>query len=62
MIYTITSTLPLQHGGRTKALLNRIKLIDQALNINTTILTTNYNANYNDIYKSYLEDEKITTN
>ncbi|PTH53524.1 glycosyl transferase family 1, partial [Staphylococcus arlettae] len=53
MIYTITSTLPLQHGGRTKALLNRIKLIDQALNINTTILTTNYNANYNDIYNSY---------
>lgn len=61
MIYTITSTLPLQHGGRTKALLNRIKLIDQALSINTTILTTNYNANYNDIYKSYLEDSKITT-
>jgi len=33
MIYTVTSTLPPVHGGRTKALLSRIKLMDTELGI-----------------------------
>lgn len=60
MIYTVTSTLPPIHGGRTKALLNRIKLIDENLKIKTKILTTNYNPNYLDVYQGYLEKEKVT--
>ncbi|AGZ25844.1 MULTISPECIES: glycosyltransferase [Staphylococcus] len=62
MIYTITSTLPPSHGGRTQALLRRIKLIDEEFNIPTKILTTNYNRNYPNIYKTFLEDHKVTKN
>ena len=46
MINTITSTLPPIHGGRTKALLKRIKFLDEEMNIVNKIYTTNYNANY----------------
>ena len=60
MIYTITSTLPPSHGGRTQALLRRIKLIDEEFNIPTKILTTNYNRNYPNIYQTFLEDHKVT--
>lgn len=62
MIYTVTSILPPIHGGRTKSLLERSKFLDQALNIPTTILTTNYNANYNDVYSKFLEEGKVTDN
>ncbi|MDT4050304.1 glycosyl transferase family 1, partial [Staphylococcus arlettae] len=62
MIYTVTSILPPIHGGRTKSLLERSKFLDQALNIPTTILTTNYNANYNDVYSKFLEEGKVTEN
>ena len=33
MIYTVTTTLPLSHGGRTQALLRRIKLLDEEFKI-----------------------------
>ncbi|MFB2003506.1 glycosyltransferase [Staphylococcus warneri] len=62
MIYTITSTLPPSHGGRTQALLRRIKLIDEEFNVPTKILTTNYNRNYPNIYKTFLEEHKVTEN
>ncbi len=53
MIYTVASTLPEQHGGRTKSLLSRIKLLQTELGIESTILTTNYNIDYPDIYKNF---------
>ena len=62
MIYTVTSTLPPVHGGRTKSLLGRIKFLDEELGVPSTILTTNYNPNYNDVYESFLKEEKVTEN
>ena len=38
MIYTVTTTLPLSHGGRTQALLRRIKLLDEEFKIPSKIL------------------------
>lgn len=62
MIYTVTSTLPPVHGGRTKSTLGRTKFLDKELNIPSTILTTNYNPNYNDVYKLFLKEGKVTSN
>ena len=62
MIYTITSTLPPVHGGRTKALLKRIKFLDEEMNIVNKIYTTNYNANYNEVYEKFLQDDVVTKN
>ncbi|MGX5789833.1 glycosyltransferase [Staphylococcus equorum] len=62
MIYTVTTTLPPIHGGRTKSLLSRVKLLDKELETPTTILTTNYNAEYPEVYKLFLEKEKVTKN
>ncbi|MDN6413707.1 glycosyltransferase [Staphylococcus gallinarum] len=62
MLYTVTTTLPPVHGGRTNSLLNRIKMIDNYLNIPTKIITTNYNANYPDVYNLFLEQNKVTHN
>lgn len=62
MIYTVTSTLPPVHGGRTKALLSRIKFLDEEMNIQNKILTTNYNANYNEVYEKYSNNNTITKN
>lgn len=62
MLYTITTTLPISHGGRTQALLRRIKLIDEEFGLPTKILTTNYHGNYPSIYKRFLKDNKITEN
>lgn len=53
MIYTVASTLPVVHGGRTKSLLNRIKLYNEELKVEQTILTTNYNPNYIDTIKLF---------
>ena len=58
MLYTITSTLPPKHGGRTKALLSRIALIENELNEYSTIVTTNYNANYPTVYDQFRKDGK----
>ncbi|HDT9068212.1 TPA: hypothetical protein REF57_001013 [Staphylococcus pseudintermedius] len=46
MLYTITSTLPEVHGGRTKSLLKRIQFMENHFQESHTILTTNYNPNY----------------
>ncbi|TDM27181.1 glycosyltransferase [Macrococcoides caseolyticum] len=58
MIYTVASTLPPVHGGRTKSLLNRINFLDDEFDFEQTILTTNYNPNYNSVYKIFY-DKKI---
>lgn len=62
MIYTVTSTLPLVHGGRTKSLLTRIRFLDKEMGIHNKILTTNYNANYNEVYQKFEENQLITKN
>ena len=59
MIYTVTSTLPLVHGGRTKSLLTRIRFLDKEMGIHNKILTTNYNANYNEVYQKFEENQLI---
>ena len=46
MIYTITSTLPEYHGGRTKSLLRRVQFMEEHIKKKQVILTTNYNPNY----------------
>ncbi|MGL6103181.1 MAG: glycosyltransferase, partial [Exiguobacterium acetylicum] len=53
MLYTVTSTLPPKHGGRTKSLLSRIALMEQELGAGSTIVTTNYNANYMEVYELF---------
>lgn len=50
MYYTITTTLPKVHGGRTKSLLKRVHLLSKKLRVNNIIITTNYNADYPSIY------------
>ena len=62
MIYTVTTTLPLSHGGRTQALLRRIKLLDEEFKIPSKILTTNYHGNYPSIYKNTDKENKVTEN
>ena len=61
MIYTITTTLPLEHGGRTFATLRRNLLMAEHFKEPIKILTTNYNANYEDIYEDYMKKSKINT-
>lgn len=60
MINTVTSILPPVHGGRTKALLSRIRLLDQHLGIQNKIYTTNYNANYLEVYHQFREEGTVT--
>ncbi|RLY72540.1 glycosyl transferase family 1, partial [Staphylococcus hominis] len=59
MIYTITSTLPEVHAGRTKALLRRIALYNNELNVKQTILTTNYNPNYDYVYSTFIDKKTL---
>lgn len=55
MLFTITSTLPEVHGGRTKSLLSRIKFLENKLDYKHTILTTNYNPNYPKIEERFID-------
>ena len=50
------------HGGRTKSLLTRIRFLDKEMGIHNKILTTNYNANYNEVYQKFEENQLITKN
>lgn len=52
--YVVTSTLPLIFGGRTKALLERTRNLEDELNEQFTIVTTNYHPNYYLIYEDYI--------
>ncbi|MGO1989210.1 MAG: glycosyltransferase, partial [Mammaliicoccus vitulinus] len=60
MIHTITSTLPLVHGGRTKSLLYRLKFLEENLNEKSTIHVTNYNPHYLYVYEEFKQREIIT--
>lgn len=60
MIYSVTSVLAEVHGGRTKSLLERIKLMDENLSTYTTILTTNYNPDYPEIYHLFKEKKLVS--
>ncbi|WP_323702630.1 glycosyltransferase [Mammaliicoccus sp. Dog046] len=62
MIYTVTSTLPAIHGGRTKSLLARIKFLEEHLNEQSTIITTNYNPHYLYVYDELKERGLISDN
>lgn len=62
MIYTVASTLPPVHGGRTKSLLKRINFLDDEFNYEQTILTTNYNPDYNSVYKMFYEKNILKKN
>lgn len=53
MMYTVASTLPPDHGGRTKSLLKRIDFLNDEFDFDQTILTTNYNPNYTTVYKDF---------
>lgn len=44
MMYTVASTLPPDHQGRTKSLLKRIDFLNDEFDFDQTILTTNYNS------------------
>lgn len=59
MLYTVTSTLPPRHGGRTKSLLSRIALMEHELGRYSTIVTTNYNANYPKVYEQFRREGKV---
>ncbi|MCE4979425.1 glycosyltransferase [Mammaliicoccus sciuri] len=59
MIYTVTSTLPEIHGGRTKSLLHRIALYNRDLNVKQTIVTTNYNPNYESVYSTFISKKTL---
>ncbi len=55
-IFFITDTLPPEHGGRTRSLLARARVLTENLISNITILTTNFNANYDEVYNQFLQE------
>ncbi|UOQ94422.1 glycosyltransferase [Halobacillus shinanisalinarum] len=57
--YVITTTLPYSFGGRTKALLRRTRLLNQEINTNFILVSTNFNPNYEEVYKQYIEKEFV---
>ncbi|WP_273831811.1 glycosyltransferase [Guptibacillus sedimenti] len=59
MNYVITSTLPEQYGGRTKSLLDRTKKLVEQADMSYTIITTNYNPYYGEIYEQYYSQNKV---
>lgn len=62
MIYTVASTLPPVHGGRTKSLLKRIDFLDDEFDFEQTILTTNYNPNYTSVYERFYNKKILKEN
>ncbi|EGQ1295848.1 glycosyltransferase [Staphylococcus pseudintermedius] len=60
MLYTITSTLPEVHGGRTKSLLKRIQFMENHFQESHTILTTNYNPNYPRVMERFRERQILS--
>lgn len=59
MHYVITSTLPEQYGGRTKSLLDRTNKLVEKAGMDYTLITTNYNPYYGEIYDQYYEQENV---
>lgn len=54
-VYVMTTSLPFTYGGRTSSLLQRSRLITENINKidKATLITTNYNPDYEYIYKDY---------
>lgn len=57
----VTSTLPLSHGGRTKSLLQRARIFTNN-SISVKIYTTNFNQDYDLVYKSYRKRKLVNSN
>ncbi|MGP5552988.1 glycosyltransferase [Psychrobacter celer] len=61
-IYFVTNNMPRKHGGRTKSMLQRAKLLTSTFSNHIYILTTRYNNDYwiiwEDFYKRDLIDDK----
>lgn len=60
-IFFITSTLPKIHGGRTKSLLQRAYLLNKN-GVDLTIISTNYNSEYQNVYSFFKEQKKVLSN
>lgn len=60
-IYFITSTLPKIHGGRTKSLLQRALLLNEK-GIDITIISTNYNPEYEEVYSFFRTEGRVLEN
>ncbi|MGP5371662.1 glycosyltransferase [Psychrobacter alimentarius] len=62
-IYFVTNNMPRKHGGRTKSMLQRARILTSSLSNNVYILTTKHNNDYyltwEDFKKRGLIDEKI---
>ncbi len=61
VIFFITSTLPKIHVGRTKSLLQRAYLLNKN-GVGLTILSTNYNPEYQNVYSFFREQKKVLSN
>lgn len=59
--FFITSTLPKVHGGRTKSLLQRARLLNEQ-GIDITIISTNYNPDYEEVYSFFREQSRVLEN
>lgn len=60
-IFFITSTLPKVHGGRTKSLLQRARLLNESM-VDVSIISTNYNSEYQEIYNFFRKTGKVLKN
>ncbi|MBU7567763.1 glycosyltransferase [Weissella hellenica] len=60
-IFFTTSTLPKIHGGRTKSLLQRARLLNME-GVDITLVSTNYNSEYQSIYDFFRETNRILDN
>lgn len=60
-IFFITSTLPRIHGGRTKSLLQRARLLNEK-GVNITIISTNYNPEYDEVYSFFRAQKRVLDN
>lgn len=59
MHYVVTSTLPAEFAGRTKALLKRTRLLSEQGQLPIAIISTNYNPNYKGVYRLYYKNGYI---
>ncbi len=55
-IFFITDTLPPEHGGRTRSLLARARILTENLVSNITVLTTDFNVTYDEVYNQFLQE------
>src|SRR5699024_7991118 len=62
MMYTVASTLPPDHAGRTKSLLKRIDFLNDEFDFDQTILTTNDNPNYTTVSKDFYNKGRLKKN